>query len=52
MAGYVCGSHGKFVAAHGMHAPAGILQRNGVANAGSTSPKRIFCGNQTTSVDS
>ena len=43
MAGYVCGADGKFVAAHGMHQPQAILARNGVRNAGSASPKQIFC---------
>jgi len=48
MNGYVCGSHGKFVAAHGLRNSQLILEHHGVHSAKQLSDHQIFCHANTT----
>ena len=43
MDGYVCGTDGKFVAAHGLRNAQTILQHHGVHSAKQLTDKEIFC---------
>lgn len=48
MDGYVCGTDGKFVAAHGLRNAQHILQAHGVHSAKELTDKEIFCAQNAT----